>query len=221
MPHFDKDFLKFFRELEKNNSKDWFDENRKRYETVVRDPWKAYIKTLAVDLQKLYPGKDLEGNVQVSRINRDIRFSRDKTPYKDHVGAMIMPNGRADKGRPGFYIQANQHDVRVYSGAYKIEKERLSDIRYHIAENMGRFKKIIGAKEFVDTFGEIRGEKNKRLPKELQDSADKQPLIYNKSFYWFFKLDPMTIMSDSLTKELVTTFKKSMPLNKFFEEAIG
>ena len=221
MPHFDKDFLKFFKDLEKNNNKDWFDVNRKRYESIVRDPWKAYIKTLAVDLQKLYPDKDLEGNVRVSRINRDIRFSKDKTPYKDHVGAMIMPNGRGDQGRPGFYVQANQHDVRVYSGAYSMEKERLADIRHHIADNMDRFNKLITAKSFTDTFGEIRGEKNKRLPKELQEAGEKQPLIYNKSFYWFFKLDPKTIMSDALSKELVTNFKKAMPLNEFFEEAIG
>lgn len=221
MPHFDKDFLKFFKELEKNNNKDWFDVNRKRYETIVREPWKAYIRTLATDLQELYPGEDLEGNIQVSRINRDIRFSKDKTPYKGHVGAMIMPNGKGDKGRPGFYIQANQNDVRVYSGAYAIEKERLADIRYHMADNMDRFNMLISDKTFTDTFGEIKGEKNKRLPKELQEAAEKQPLIYNKSFYWFFKLDPKTLTSDSLTKELVMNFKKSMPLNDFFEEAIG
>ncbi len=89
MIYFNQDYLDFFKELEQNNSKEWFDENRKRYEKSVKGPFKAFAKDLADEMQYLYPEVNLVENTSIIRINRDIRFSKDKTPYKIHNGVMI------------------------------------------------------------------------------------------------------------------------------------
>src|SRR5680860_402665 len=220
MKYFDKDFTNFFKELEKNNSKEWFDKNRKRYEKSVKEPFKKFVLDLIEALQKVYPNVDLSNEYSIMRINRDIRFSADKTPYKIHMGSMIMPNGKKDKTKPGFYIQANHKDVRVYSGAHMLEKEQLQAARTHIRKNLKEFDILINDKDFVQAFGEILGEKNKRLPKEFKEVEDKQPLIANKSFYWYFKLKPETLTRDGLIDALVSRHKNALPLNRFFEKAL-
>ena len=221
MAHFDKDFLAFFKELEKNNNKEWFDENRKRYEKTIKVPFKAFILELVEALQPFYPDVDLGSNFQIMRINRDIRFSADKTPYKIHMGGMIMPEGVKDKTRPGLYVQMNHKDVRIYSGAHDLEKNQLHNVRSHISYNLEEFSRLISDKKFVDTFGEILGEKNKRLPVDFREAEQEQPLIANKSFYWFVKMDPKLILSDNLIEELVKRYEISLPLNTFFNEALN
>ena len=124
MKYFDRDFINFFSELEKNNNKEWFDGNRKRYEKSVKEPFKLFVDGLVVQLQELYPDVDLTGKASVMRINRDIRFSADKTPYKIHMSAMILPYGRKEEMMPGMYVQANHVDVRVYSGAHDLDKDK-------------------------------------------------------------------------------------------------
>jgi len=217
---FSKDYLIFFSELEKNNNKEWFDENRKRYEKEVKKPFKIFISELAKALQPLYPDRDLSNNTSVMRINRDIRFSNDKTPYKIHMGGMIMPNGVKDKTRPGFYVQANHVDVRVYSGSHGLEKDRLQALRSHIKNNLTRFNKLVNDKEFNSIFSEILGEKNKRLPPEFQEVANAQPLIANKAFYWYFKLDPKLVLQDNAIEELVSRYRVTLPLNRFIDEVL-
>ncbi len=220
MIYFSKDFLNFFKELEKNNTKEWFDINRKRYEKTVKEPFKAFFKDLVEEMQRFYPQSNLAESSSIIRINRDIRFSKDKTPYKLHTGTMIMPHGKKNYSLPGMFVQMNHEDVRVYSGMYSMEKEKLYRLRSHIAENLQEFDKIVHAKDFKSLFGEIRGEKNKRIDKEFVDAAEKQPLIYNKSFYYFFKLKPEAILKEDLIEQLTTGFEKSLPINQFFEEAL-
>lgn len=221
MTHLEQDYLDFFRELEQNNSKAWFDENRKRYENSVKKPFKKLVIELCKNLQILYPSVDLTERFSIMRINRDIRFSADKTPYKIHMGATIMPSGSKDKSRPGFYVQANHNDVRVYSGSFGLEKDSLYNLRDHIHQNLDRFAKLVNDPEFKDVFGEILGDKNKRLPPEFKDSMAKQPLIANKNFYWFFKLNPELLTQDDLIKVLILKYEKTLPLNAFFEEVLG
>lgn len=221
MSHLSQDYLDFFQELEKNNTKDWFDENRKRYESSIKKPFKTLVLDVCKALQPLYPNVDLADRFSIMRINRDIRFSNDKTPYKIHMGAMIMPGGKKDKTRPGFYMQLNHHDVRVYSGSHMLEKDQLLRVRTHIAENLDEFNSLVSDKKFLDIYGDILGEKNKRLPEEFKAIEEAQPLIANKSFYWFFKLKPSMATNDKLIKELVSRYEKSLPLNSFFEMALG
>ncbi len=219
--YFTNDFAKFFKELERNNNKDWFDANRKRYEESVKKPFHDFMNAVAGELQKVYPKSSMRDNIKIFRINRDIRFSKDKTPYKTHMAGMVSPVDKKDMTSPGFYTQANHNDIRVYSGVYMPDKDQLEAIRDHIVDNMKEFDKLVNDKKFKLVFGEILGEKNKRLPKEYQEAAEKQPFLYNKGFYWFFKLSPKDLTSDKLVKTLIDNYKKAMPLNTFFDKALG
>lgn len=219
--YFTNDFAKFFKELEKNNNKDWFDANRKRYDDSVKKPFSKFMTAIADELQKVYPKSSMRDNIKTFRINRDIRFSKDKTPYKIHMAAMVSPVDKKDMTSPGFYTQANHNDIRVYSGVYMPDKDQLEAVRDHIKDNLKEFDKLINDKAFKSTFGEILGEKNKRLPQEYQEAAEKQPLLYNKGFYWFFKLPSKELTSDKLVKTLINNYKKAMPLNTFFDKALG
>ena len=123
----------------------------------------------------------------IFRINRDVRFSKDKSPYKIHMAALISPGGKKDKTTPAMYVQANHKDLRIYSGIHELDREQLYNIRKHISGNLTEFNRLISNKKFHEIFGEIHGEQNKRIDPEFQDSFKKQPLIANKSFYYFFK----------------------------------
>lgn len=221
MKYFDKDFTSFFSELEKNNNKDWFDTNRSRYENSVREPFKKFTADLIEEAKRFYPTLNMSPKEAIFRINRDIRFSKDKTPYKIHSSAAISPYGKKAFSKPALYVQANHNDIRVYSGCYQLSKEELMDVRYHIAENLSKFQSLINDPDFVSTFGEVLGEKNKRIPPQFNDIQDVEPLIFNKNFYYYFKLPPETIYSENLIESLLSRFEKGLPLSAFLIEAQG
>ena len=220
MIYFSKDFISFFSELEKNNNREWFHENKKRYETSVKEPFENFVGGLIGKLSDVYPDMMITPKEVIFRINRDIRFSKDKSPYKTHMAALVSPGGRKDKTTPAMYVQANHLDIRVYSGSHMLEKDQLHNLRNHIATNLGTFDKLINEKKFSETFGKILGEQNKRIPPEFQEAFEKQPLIANKSFYYFIKQEPQTILQDNLVEELVSKYKVALPLNSFITEGI-
>src|SRR5690349_8634042 len=101
MPYFKKDFVDFFKELSKNNSADWFAANRKRYEQSVKEPFAQFVGEVIRQVQKIDPEVKIKPGDAITRINKDIRFSKDKTPYNTHVGAVISKAGKKDKSVPG------------------------------------------------------------------------------------------------------------------------
>ncbi len=219
MKHFDNDFAGFFTDLEKNNNRDWFIDNKKRYESSVKDPFHRFVEDLIGRLSEIYPSLTIQPKDTIFRINRDIRFSPDKTPYKIQMSALISEGGKKDKTTPGFYVQASHKDIRVYSGCHVLDKDQLASVRTLISENLEEFKKLISNKNFVDTFGDILGEKNKRLSPEFAALEEKQPLIANKSFYYFFKYPSSSLTKDDLVDKLMAGYKNALPLNRFFERA--
>ncbi len=219
MKYFTKDFAAFFKDLEKNNNRDWFHENKKRYEDSVKNPFNNFVEGLIGGLYDIFPDLTIQPKDAIFRIHRDVRFSKDKTPYKIHASALISEGGKKDKTKPAFYVQANHADIRVYSGSHMMDKDQLSGVRSHIAANQKQFLKLISDKKFVDTFGEILGEKNKRLPPEFAELEKDLPLIANKSFYYFFKLKTVVLVRDDLVELLVDKYRVAIPLNNFFYEA--
>ena len=220
MSHFTKDFLKFFKELRKNNNRDWFNKNKPRFIEHVKEPFESFIQDLIDEYRKIDPSISISPKESIFRIYRDTRFSKDKTPYKEHVSGIISPGGRKDMTTPGIYIQLNDVDARIYSGVYQPDKNQLQSIRTAIAGDLKGFKKLISKKAFVDAYGEVRGEKNKRLPKEFVEAAEEQPLIFNKGFYYFTSLKPNTILEKNFAKTVMKYYKIAKPLSDFLASAI-
>jgi uncharacterized protein (TIGR02453 family) len=219
MAYIAKDFLQFLRELSTNNNRDWFNNNKKRYEDNVKKPFEAFIEVMIDEMQKLDRNILITPKDAIFRIYRDTRFSKDKTPYKTQMSAIVSRGGRKNKSTPGLYIQFSDEDARVYSGAYELDKNALQNVREAIASDLNGFNVLINDRKFKNKFGKIQGEKNKRLPKEFQEVALKQPLIANKQFYYFAKFEPELIFDPNLPKIMMDHFKVAQPLGNFIWEA--
>jgi uncharacterized protein (TIGR02453 family) len=209
-------YYEFFIELALNNQKSWFDVNRARYEADVKKPFLAFVtqlldKVAAVDSR--FAGIDAKSCI--FRINKDIRFSKDKTPYKLHCSAAIQLGGRKEMSAGGMYLEFGPEHCGIYSGIYMPEREELQLIRERIAGNLEVFSGVIGASDFVKYFGEVRGEKNKRLPSDLVAAAAEQSLIYNKQFYVQHTMDAELTMAENFDEYVIKVWRASEAYNRF------
>lgn len=222
MAYFTKDYLDFFKDLAANNHKDWFHANKKRYETSVKDPFKIFVQDMIDTMAKEDERFTGEAKNSIFRINRDIRFSKDKSPYKLQMGAVISPGGRKEgMGIPGMYFELSPAHFRIYSGLYMPEKEVLYQVREYIIKHSAKLNKLVADKEFVKKFGELRGDKNKVLPKEFKEAAAEQPFLFNKQFYFFAEMPAETILKDELADIIMDHFHASEPMRKFLTSARG
>ncbi len=221
MAFFTPDFLQFFIDLAPNNHKDWFDLNRKRYENSVKEPFKNFVQHMIAEIAKTDSNfKDLEAKDCIFRINRDIRFSKDKTPYKMNVSAVVAPEGKKSKAVNGIYFEFGPEHVRVYGGIYEIEKDDLLTVREGIANDIKGFQTAYTNPNFKKVFGTILGEKNKVIPKELKEAAEKEPLIFNKQWYFYAEFDAETVLDPKLDKLLLDCFDAGKPVENYFSKLI-
>ena len=221
MAFFSPDYLQFFIELAGNNNKDWFDLNRKRYEQNVKKPFSDFVQHLIHSLaEKDAAFNELEVKNCIFRINRDIRFSKDKTPYKMMCSAVVTPEGKKSKAVNGVYFEFGPEHMRVYGGVYEIDKDDLETVRDAMAQDISKFQKAYKNPLFVKTFGKILGEKNKVLPAHLRDSAALEPLIFNKQWYFYTQFEPETILQENLDEIVLNCYEAGRPVESFFNELI-
>jgi uncharacterized protein (TIGR02453 family) len=212
----------FLRDLSRNNNRDWFHTNKKRYEQHLKEPFKAFVQALIDTFQKHDPSIQIAPKDAIFRINRDIRFSKDKSPYKTQcLGHHLPREGRKGKEYPGFYLHVEYGRLMMGGGAYFVEKETLYQIRQSIAHQSGsRFQSIYTAPAFVEKYETIQGDQHKRLPKEFKDLAEKEPLIANKQFYMMAELDPAHILADDVLDFVESYYLAGKPLSDFLAEAM-
>lgn len=220
MKYFNKAYIQFFKELAKDNHKDWFDLHRKTYEIEVKKPFENFTHDLANAIQKFDGEINTDYKKAIFRINKDIRFSKDKSPYKLNRSCAISKNGKKDHESPGYYVEVSATKVSLAGGAWSPSTESLFKIRQEISYNMKEFDKLIKDKKFIQSFGEVLGEKNKQIPKEFIEDAKTQPLIYNKQFYFWKEYSADLICSDKLMDTIIADFKTILPLNQFFRRAM-
>lgn len=222
MKYLSNNYIKFFKELAANNNSEWFNQNRKRYENDVKIPFQRLVADVLEELAK--SDKNLVGTKFsdcIFRINRDIRFSKDKTPYKLHMAAAFAPGGKKNMDYPGFYFEISPVEVNIYAGVYMPSKTQLETLRKHIATNLITFEKLIKTPDFIDKFyGGILGEKQKRIEPSLKIAAEKQPLIYNKQFYVKASLAESLITNENLPLIFKEYYDCVMPLCTFLYKAI-
>lgn len=215
---FTADYFDFFKELAANNHRDWFHENKKRYETSVKKPFHDFVEEVISKVQKEDKSVEVVPKQAIFRINRDIRFSKDKTPYKTNNSAIIAKNGRKGMNNPGMYIELGPEHIRVYGGQYMPDKELLYKIRTKIAKDPKSFEKAINDKSFKKVYGEIQGEKNKIIPKEFKEVGEKQPLIYNKGFYYYSEIPLDKITSPKLVELVMEKYKAAKPVRDWLHK---
>jgi uncharacterized protein (TIGR02453 family) len=165
--------------------------------------------------------KGLEAKKCIFRINRDIRFSKDKTPYKSNFGASISPGGKKSFD-PGYYIHIEPGKSFLAGGMWMPPASQLGAIRQEIDYNTKEFKKIISNKDFVKYFGGLDQEgKLQSAPKGYAKDHPSIELLKLKSYIVVHNLKDNEIFSKDLFRNCVSVFKSLYPLDLFLRKAIG
>jgi uncharacterized protein (TIGR02453 family) len=220
MSYFNQSYLQFFMDLAANNNSAWFNEHRKTYEKEVKAPFTKFVEEMIGRIRSFEPEINIKPADAIMRINNDIRFSKDKTPYKLHMCANISEFGKRNLGYPGFFFQLSPENITMYGGVYMVENPVLLKIRQYIVANSDALEKAYHHPGFKEKFGTIQGEQNKRLAPEFQAIAPKEPLIANKQFYYGATLPPEHILSPELPEILMAYYHAGKPVNAFFQEAM-
>ena len=215
-----KAYSTFFEELDQNNYKEWFHTNKKRYETDIKEPFINLLAELIPTLRKWDDRIIPDEKKAIFRINRDVRFSKDKTPYHILLKAGFSPNGKKSM-LPGYYLGIRADTIHVGGGLFKIKAPEIKLVREYIANNLDAFLSIVNAKNFKKQLTELKGEKAKRIDKKYDEVIKRSNLIYNKQFYAMTQL-PLSKYYDSkeLPKIIIEHFKAIKPLNDFLNEVL-
>ena len=221
MAWFTQDSIDFFRDLELNNDRMWFEKNKKRYEAIVKQPMEAFAEVMVERMREILPDIHMTGKQSVFRIHRDVRFSNDKRPYKTNAGLHINGTGRGDLQSPGLYFHIDPRCTGIGSGLYTVESPALRHLRQYLAANPDEFEKQLADKDFKKYFGDIKGEANKILPPELKGAAARQPLLYNKQFYYWSEHEAEEALRDDLPDFIMEHMRACRKMNEFLSKGRG
>lgn len=212
--------LEFLAELKLNNHKEWFDKNRTRYERARKD-FSSYVTCLLEAISGFDPTiKGLGVQSCTYRINRDIRFSDDKTPYKTHFGAFIVKGGKRFGDRyAGYYIHVEPGgNSMIAGGAYMPPMPWLREIREKIGTEGERLVEIISNREFADFYGSLEGEKLKGAPRGFTSDNPFIDLLRMKSFLATRMIPDSVIVSPEGFDLAVRASRIMKPLNDFLND---
>ena len=218
--------ISFLRELIINNHKEWFDANRSYYQDA-KNEFDLFIDQLIAEIRLFDPAiGDITAKDCVYRIYRDVRFSNDKTPYKNHFGAYIALGGRKSQ-LSGYYFHieptnAGYLDHSMWAGGvYCPDASMLKAIRTDIYEHPEEYKSIIQNGEFAGTFKWFDGNMLSTAPKGFPKDFPDIDLIKRKDYTYYRNIDEQTICSDRLLDESIRVFKLMLPFNRFVNRAIS
>jgi uncharacterized protein (TIGR02453 family) len=217
---FTPEFFRFLRDLAKNNNRDWFNANKSRYETSVRDPSFAFVRAVGPKLGSLSrhlvaDPRPVGGSVM--RIYRDIRFSRDKSPYRTTVGIHFPhePVGSEEEHLPGFFLHLAPGDSWVYAGMWMPEPRRLLQVRQAIVRESTAWKKVRAA------VPEIEGEMLKRPPPGFAADHPWIEDLKRKGFTAGLPFKDADVTGPGFPDRFVSQCRSLDPLNRFLAKAIG
>jgi len=218
---FNRKTIKFLKELDGNNNRDWFAENKQRYEDDVRTPALSYIESMTAPMAKISPcfvvsAKKVGGSLM--RVHKDIRFSKDKTPYKTNIGIQFRHARGKDVHAPGFYLHIEPGEVFIAAGIWRPESSTLKNVRTLIDEYPDEWLKLskkIGAKAGF----ELSGTSLKRPPKGFDKDHPLLTDLKRKDFMAVKTLKISDVYSEDFTKNSAALFKSVSPLVRFICEA--
>ena len=213
----------FFRELEKNNRRDWFAPRKELFEAHVREPMIELVTWLNERLRDISPDHMAEEPAKlIYRIYRDTRFSRDKTPYKTHLGATFAHQTLSRHGGAGYYFEVSHKCVGIAGGVYMPGPEELCAIRTAIAADPQGFLKLVDHPKIRKLLGPLQGERLKRLPKIWQERADTPAAEYLKfkQFYWYAELPASVALTPRLPGVLIGYFEAMTAGMAWLNEAL-
>ena len=216
-----EELLAFLKDLKAKNNKEWFTANKGRYETAKAE-FETFITELFARIAVFDPNiGHLKAKECIFRIYRDVRFSKDKSPYKTHFGAhiSIAPKKSEIHTRSGYYIHLEPGESMLAGGAYLPQGDWLKGIRQEIDYNGADLVKILENPDFKKTFGEIEGEKLARMPKGYPENHQFIELLKMKSFLATHKLKDTELTKADFTETAAKVFETLKPLGDFLNRS--
>jgi len=219
---FDPKTIKFLKELEKNNRRDWFEKNRQRYEDEVRSPALAYIEAMEDPIHAISPYFDVSAKKtggSLMRVFKDMRFSKDQKPYKTNIGIQFRHVAGKDVHAPGFYLHIEPGQLFLAAGIWSPDNPTLNKVRTMMDEYpdewLGIKKKLIGGKSKF----ELHEGALKRAPKGFPVDHPLIEDLKRKHYIVSTAITQKDVFGKSVTKSTATLFKKTAPLVKFICES--
>ena len=215
--------IKFLKALKKNNNKPWFDKNRKVYEDAKADFAGFIQKVIDLHGKKDSSIKNIVAKDCLFRINRDVRFAKDKSPYKSNFGASINKSGRKAENSAGYYFQVQPDRNFAGGGIWMPEPNELKKVRQEIDYNFADFKKIIGTKKFKSVYGDLDRSPDfllSRVPKGYEPNNPAADYLKLKSFVAISFFNDADLTSQDLVKKTVAAFEALQPVIQFLNNSM-
>jgi uncharacterized protein (TIGR02453 family) len=211
--------VQFLQELSENNNREWFQNNKKRYDES-REKVLFLTEVLINEIRKFDSDiPSLEPKDCMFRIFRDVRFSNDKRPYKTNFGSFIAKGGRKSI-YAGYYFHIEPDGSFIGGGIYMPAAEPLKAIREYIDENGEEFSGLINNAKFKKVYPEMMDDKLKTAPKGFSPDHEFIDLLRYKSFAFSSRISQSEILADTYIEQLVHSFKILQPVNRFLNEAL-
>lgn len=207
----------FLKELKKNNNRDWFTQNKKRF-LKENEEMITFADALIEKVNKHDVLETLSGKKSLYRIYRDIRFSKDKTPYKSHWSGGFQRATK--KRRGGYYFHIEPGNTMIGGGFYAPNPADLKRIRDEFSYDAAPIKKILNSKSFKATFNQLEGEKVKTTPKGFDANHPAIDLIRYKQFFLVRKFTDKEVLNPSFLNQVNDTFKKMRPFLDYMSEVL-
>ena len=216
---FDAEMIPFFLDLRFHNSREFMDANRERYAAHVRAPFYAFIDALSPRLQELIPDLETRPNKCLSRINRDTRFSRDKSPYRDHLWVSWRRMGVGRDGEPFFWFEAGPDDVSWGMGVWGENRDLFDHLRVNIAAKPAEYLRLMDVLESADCA--MGGQRWKKMTVPDGVPSRLGELYRSRSIYLEkLHIDPGWIYSPSICDRVFETYAALFPFYKAFRGCI-
>jgi uncharacterized protein (TIGR02453 family) len=215
-----KDVINFLQLLESNNNREWFTENKNLYEEA-RHHFETVLSSIIVGISVFDGSVGLpSAKESMFRIYRDVRFSKNKLPYKTNMGGFVSPGVRKAI-KSGYYVHIEPGKSFLGGGIYMPDPEVLKKIRQEIYFNAGEFVKIITQRDFRKVFGELsREDMLKRPPKDFPADFPDIALLLYKSYVVGHSLTDAEVVAGDFTVKAIEIFKTMKPLHDFLNRAI-
>jgi len=221
--YFTPKLFAFLKDLAENNDRDWFKAHQDLYEEHVREPALEFINDFAAPLKKISPHFVADSRTvggSLFRIQRDTRFSKDKTPYKLNTGMQFRHNAAKDAHAPGFYIHLQPGECFMGVGLWRPETKIAYAIREHIDEDQAGWKRATRGKRFTDVFS-LGGDSLIRPPRGYDEDHPLIDDLKRKDFFASTRLTQKTITSDTFMEDFTADCKRAAPFMKYLCEAVG
>jgi uncharacterized protein (TIGR02453 family) len=220
-PRFSAETLRFLRGLKRNNRREWFNANRERYETHVRQPLTAIVERLADDFRTFAPELVASPKISMYRIYRDTRFSENKAPYKTHVAAVFPTRGLAKHEGAGLYFHISPDEVWIGGGMYAPQPAQLLAVREHIAANSRQLRAIVESPTFRRRVGALGGDTLTRVPRGFPKDHEAAEYLKHRYFIAGAEFPAAFAASPKFYGTLLAVFREVLPLARFLNTPLA